>query len=53
MIYHVLKDGSRVKDITGHVVKRNDAEPLYKILESISLDTKDKKSSQVRRRKVS
>ena len=31
-VYHVLKDGSTVKDITGHVVKMADAETLYRYL---------------------
>lgn len=33
MITHVLSDGTVLEDITGHIVKREDAPTLYKILE--------------------
>lgn len=33
-VIHILKDGSRVDDITGHVVKMEDAELLYRFLHS-------------------
>ena len=36
MVYHVLKDGSRVSDISGHVVKVSDAEPLYTYINAIN-----------------
>jgi hypothetical protein len=36
MVYHILKDGSRPKDITGHVVRLEDAEPLYQVIVSIN-----------------
>ncbi len=36
MIYHVLKDGTQVDDITGRVIKIEDAEPLYQFLHSIN-----------------
>lgn len=36
MIYHILKDGTQVEDITGRVVKMSDAEPLYTLLDSIT-----------------
>lgn len=35
-VYHILKDGSRPKDITGHVVRLENAEPLYRLLHSIN-----------------
>ena len=35
-VYHILKDGSRVDDITGHVVKMEDAELLYRFIHSIN-----------------
>lgn len=35
MVYHILKDGSRPKDITGHIVKTEDAEALYKFLHNL------------------
>lgn len=36
MVYHILKDGSIVKDITGHVVRIEDAGPLYELIDSIN-----------------
>lgn len=35
-IIHILKDGSIVEDITGHVVKMEDAESLYQLIDSIN-----------------
>lgn len=35
-VYHVLKDGSRLEDISGHVVKVTDADPLYRLIHSIN-----------------
>ena len=33
MIHHILKNGTKVPDITGHVVRREDAPILYQMLE--------------------
>lgn len=38
-VIHILKDGSRVDSIKGHVVKIADAEPLYQLLHSINQKT--------------
>ena len=35
-IIHVLKDGSRVDDIRGHIVKLEDASPLYQLVHKIN-----------------
>lgn len=35
-VIHILKDGSRVADITGHVVRVADAEPLYRFIHSLN-----------------
>lgn len=35
-VYHILKDGSRPTDITGHIVRTEDAYPLYQFLHSIN-----------------
>lgn len=35
-VIHILKDGSVVKDITGHVVRMEDAGPLYELIDSIN-----------------
>ena len=35
-IHHVLKDGTRTDDITGHVVKVADAESVYNLITKIN-----------------
>lgn len=35
-VYHVLKDGSQVNDITGRVVKLSDTKTLYNALAQIN-----------------
>lgn len=49
MVYHVLRDGTITNDITGHVVKMKDAEPLYNLMRSKSRRIKkaDKKDRRV------
>lgn len=36
MVYHVMKNGETLTDITGRVIKVEDAEPLYRFLHSIN-----------------
>ena len=36
MIVHILKDGIRLKDITGHVVKTKDADAVYHLIHKIN-----------------
>ena len=33
MVTHILKDGTVLKDITGHVVKREDVPTVYSLIE--------------------
>lgn len=42
-VVHILKDGSIVKDITGHVVRVKDASPLYQLIDSINRTGSKKK----------
>ena len=42
-VYHYLKDGTRVDDITGHVVKMADAEPLYNLMRQMSEEPRRKR----------
>ena len=35
-VIHILKDGSIVEDITGHVVKIEDAKTLYQLIDGIN-----------------
>lgn len=42
-VIHILRDGSVVKDITGHVVKMEDALPLYQLIDRINREGFKKK----------
>lgn len=35
-VIHILKDGSQIEDITGHVVKMEDAGLLYNLIHEIN-----------------
>jgi hypothetical protein len=35
MVYHILKDGTKVKDITGLVIKKKDNMILYDVIKKI------------------
>lgn len=35
-VIHILRDGTVLKDITGHVVRVEDAEPLYQLIHRIN-----------------
>lgn len=35
-VIHILRDGSIVEDITGHVVRMEDAEALYQLIDRIN-----------------
>ena len=37
-VVHVLKDGTRVDDISGHIVRLSDAEPLYRLMANLYTD---------------
>lgn len=36
MVKHVLKDGTVLEDITGHVVKKEDVKGIYAIIDEIN-----------------
>lgn len=48
MVYHILKDGSRPTDITGHVVKMADAPAMYTALRELERRRKNVKYSSRR-----
>lgn len=35
-VIHVLKDGTVVPDITGHIVRIQDATPLYRLIQNLN-----------------
>ncbi|MBO7672435.1 hypothetical protein J6S88_03405 [bacterium] len=36
MVKHVLKDGTVLDDITGHIVKKEDAKSLYALIDTLN-----------------
>ncbi len=44
MVRHIMKDGTVLKDITGHVVKMEDAKRVYALMEKINKSRKGRKS---------
>lgn len=36
MVIHILRDGSQVKDISGHVVKADDVPNVYNLILNIN-----------------
>ena len=43
MVTHVLKDGTVLPDITGHIVKRSDTKAIYDLMEQMNQRTVQKK----------
>lgn len=44
-VIHILKDGSQVDDITGHVVKVEDAGTLYNMIRAINSKVEKRKDT--------
>lgn len=44
-IIHAMKDGSVVQDITGRVVRFEDAQSLYRLMESLNHKSYKRKSN--------
>lgn len=42
-VFHILKDGSEVDDITGRVVKKEDVGALYSLILEINSKSRKKK----------
>lgn len=36
MVIHILKDGTQVDDIAGHIVRKEDAAPVYTLMDEIN-----------------
>lgn len=36
MVIHILKDGTRPADISGHIVKGQEAEAVYNLMDTIN-----------------
>lgn len=45
-IHHVLKDGTEVPDVAGHVVRMTDNSELYQVIKSIERKEEHEESNQ-------
>ena len=45
-VFHVLKGGKRVDDITGMVVRKDDCEGVYALLSELNRDAVEKKEDE-------
>lgn len=46
-VYHVLKDGSRPKDINGHMVSITDAGSAYRVITNLNKKIHKKNASRL------
>lgn len=46
MVINILKDGTRLDDLTGHVVKIQDAEVVYNLMSEINRRAKHEKETR-------
>jgi hypothetical protein len=46
-IRHILKDGTEVKDVTGHVIKAKEHSVLYEIINRINQNEEGQKNEAV------
>ena len=52
-VIHFLKDGSRINDITGHIVRLEDARTLYSMIERLNDKAETVKSQTLQNQEVS
>lgn len=41
MVTHILKDGTKLTDLKGHIVRREDAEMVYQMVERLRNEKKE------------
>ncbi len=46
MIRHILKDGTVLTDITGHIVKKEDVPEVYELMEQMNRKRRGKKNDR-------
>lgn len=44
MIKHILKDGTVLQDITGHIIKQESAQVVYQIIEQMEREGKNERN---------
>lgn len=47
MVTHILKDGTVLEDITGHVIKQDDAPMVYQIIEQMEREEKENERNHI------
>lgn len=49
MVKHILSDGTETSDIRGHLVKRSEAETVYKVIEKMRSGANESKESKAKK----
>ena len=47
MIKHILKDGTVLQDITGHIIKQESAPVVYQIIEQMEREEKENERNHI------
>ena len=47
MVIHILKNGIKTTDITGHVVRKEDAPQAYALIERLNREREEKDDRQI------
>lgn len=47
MVKNILKDGTEIEDLTGHIVRQKDAENLYILIDAINNKRKENRNETV------
>lgn len=51
MIRHILSDGTETSDITGHLVKREEVETVYRVIEKMRSGANEDNESKTKKNK--
>lgn len=51
MIRHILSDGTEAETITGHLVKRSEAETVYRVIEKMRSGANEGNKSKAKKNK--
>ena len=46
MVKNILKDGTEISDLTGHIVRQKDAENFYTLLDAINNKNRKEKNNE-------
>ena len=48
MVRHILKDGTVLKEINGHVVKKEDLPSVYNLIDQMNKERKEKEDEKAK-----